>query len=60
MPWVNRTPLAVCHDGISGMLADTAVDMTLRLDNADALTTATTAAESGKIDSGERDGRASN
>lgn len=51
----NRTPLAVCHDGISCMLADTAVDITLRLDNADALTTAATAAESGKIDSGERD-----
>ena len=35
----NRTPLAVWRDGITGVLGETAVDMTLRLDNADALPT---------------------
>ena len=35
----NRTPLAVWRDGVTGALGDTAVDMTLRLDNADALPT---------------------
>jgi len=33
----NRTPMAVWRDGISGALGQTAVDMTLRLDNAAAL-----------------------
>jgi putative transposase len=35
----NRTPMAVWRDGIAGALGQTAVDMTLRLDNADALPT---------------------
>ena len=35
----NRTPMAVWRDGISGALGQTAVDMTLRLDNAAALPT---------------------
>lgn len=35
----NRTPLAVWRAGTSGALGETAVDMTLRLDNADALPT---------------------
>jgi putative transposase len=35
----NRAPMAVWRDGIAGELADTAVDMTLRLDNAGALPT---------------------
>jgi putative transposase len=35
----NRTPMAVWRDGVIGGLSDTAVDMTLRLDNADALPT---------------------
>ena len=35
----GRTPMAVWRKGVIGALADNAVDMTLRLDNADALTT---------------------
>ncbi len=35
----NRTPLAVWRDGITGALGNTAVDMSLRLDNAIALPT---------------------
>jgi putative transposase len=35
----NRTPMAVWRDGVTGALGDTAVDMTLRLDNAGALPT---------------------
>ena len=35
----NRTPMAVWRDGVTGALGDTAVDMTLRLDNARALPT---------------------
>jgi putative transposase len=35
----SRTPMAVWRQGVTGALADNAVDMTLRLDNADALTT---------------------
>jgi len=35
----NRTPMAVWRDGITGSLGEEAVDMTLRLDNADALPT---------------------
>jgi putative transposase len=35
----NRTPMAVWRDGVIGGLSDTAVDMTLRLDNAGALPT---------------------
>jgi putative transposase len=35
----NRTPMAVWRDGVTGELGNTAVDMTLRLDNADALPT---------------------
>ena len=35
----NRTPMAVWRDGTSGGFIDTAVDMTLRLDNAGALPT---------------------
>jgi hypothetical protein len=33
----NRTPMAVWRDAVTGALGDTAVDMTLRLDNARAL-----------------------
>jgi putative transposase len=35
----NRTPMAVWRDGLTGALGERAVDMTLRLDNADALPT---------------------
>jgi putative transposase len=35
----NRTPMAVWREGVTGFLGATAVDMTLRLDNADALPT---------------------
>jgi len=35
----KRTPMAVWREGITGALSGTAVDMTLRLDNARALTT---------------------
>ena len=35
----NRTPMAVWREGAIGGLANTAVDMTLRLDNAGALPT---------------------
>ena len=35
----NRTPMAVWREGISGGFLETAVDMTLRLDNAGALPT---------------------
>jgi hypothetical protein len=35
----NRTPMAVWRDAVIGALSDTAVDMTLRLDNARALPT---------------------
>jgi len=35
----NRTPMAVWRDGVTGALGNTAVDMTLRLDNATALPT---------------------
>jgi putative transposase len=35
----NRTPMAVWRDGVTGVLGDGAVDMTLRLDNAAALPT---------------------
>jgi putative transposase len=35
----DRTPMAVWREGAAGSLGDTAVDMTLRLDNADALPT---------------------
>ncbi len=35
----NRTPMAVWREGVTGTLGATAVDMTLRLDNADALPT---------------------
>jgi putative transposase len=35
----NRTPMAVWRDGFAGALGERAVDMTLRLDNADALPT---------------------
>jgi putative transposase len=35
----NRTPMAVWRDGVTGALGDTAVDMTLRMDNAGALRT---------------------
>jgi hypothetical protein len=35
----DRTPMAVWREGVTGMLDDTAVDMTLRLDNARALPT---------------------
>ncbi len=35
----NRTPMAVWREGVTGDLAGTAVDMTLRLDNAGALPT---------------------
>jgi hypothetical protein len=31
--------MAIWREGVTGLLADNAVDMTLRLDNADALTT---------------------
>ena len=36
---VNRTPMAVWRDGVTGALGERAVDMTLRLDNAMALPT---------------------
>ena len=35
----NRTPIEVWRDGVTGKLDEMAVDMTLRLDNARALTT---------------------
>jgi putative transposase len=35
----NRTPMAVWRDGVMGEIGETAVDMTLRLDNAGALPT---------------------
>jgi putative transposase len=35
----NRTPMAVWREGVTGRVDGTAVDMTLRLDNADALPT---------------------
>jgi putative transposase len=35
----NRTPMAIWREGITGELGEKAVDMTLRLDNADALPT---------------------
>ena len=35
----NRTPMAVWRDGVTGALDQTAMDMTLRLDNAGALPT---------------------
>ena len=35
----NRTPMAVWREGTTGALGETAVDMTLRLDNAGALPT---------------------
>ena len=35
----NRAPMAVWREGVTGALGDTAVDMTLRLDNAGALPT---------------------
>jgi putative transposase len=35
----NRVPMAVWREGVTGALGGTAVDMTLRLDNADALPT---------------------
>jgi len=35
----NRTPMAVWREGATGALGDTAVDMTLRLDNVGALPT---------------------
>jgi putative transposase len=35
----NRTPMAIWREGITGELGEKAVDMTLRLDNADALST---------------------
>jgi len=35
----DRTPLAVWRDGVTGSLGASAVDMTLRLDNAGALPT---------------------
>src|SRR5258705_10277667 len=35
----NRTPMAVWREGVTGALGNTAVDMTLRLDNAGALPT---------------------
>jgi len=35
----NRTPMAVWRDGVTGVLGEKAVDMTLRLDNARALPT---------------------
>jgi len=35
----NRTPMAVWRDGVTGALGERAVDMTLRLDNAHALST---------------------
>ncbi len=35
----NRAPMAVWREAVTGALGDTAVDMTLRLDNADALPT---------------------
>ena|SRR5689334_11885728 len=35
----NRTPMAVWREGMTGVLAGRAVDMTLRLDNAGALPT---------------------
>jgi putative transposase len=35
----NRTPMAVWRKGVTGVLGNTAVDMTLRLDNAGALPT---------------------
>ena len=35
----NRTPMAVWREGVTGALGNTAVDMTLRLDNAAALPT---------------------
>jgi putative transposase len=34
-----RTPMALWREGVTGALGDTAVDMTPRLDNADALPT---------------------
>ncbi len=39
MALANRTPLAVWRDSVTGVLDGTAVDMTLRLDNAGALPT---------------------
>ena len=39
MALANRTPMVVWRDGVRGTLDGSAVDMTLRLDNADALTT---------------------
>ena len=42
----NRTPMAIWREGVTGLLADNAVDMTLRLDDARAsphMPTATTA-----------------
>ena len=35
----NRPPMAVWREGVIGLLDETAVDMTLRLDNASALPT---------------------
>ncbi len=35
----NRTPMAVWREGVTGCIDGTAVDMTLRLDNAGALPT---------------------
>ncbi|MBI2737250.1 MAG: hypothetical protein HYX38_11990 [Rhodospirillales bacterium] len=35
----HRTPMAVWREGVTGGLDGTAVDMTLRLDNANALPT---------------------
>jgi putative transposase len=62
----NRTPMVVWRGNLTGELGDTAVDMTLRLDNAGALPTMPTAATAAARsfnrmkDSGERNGRASN
>jgi transposase InsO family protein len=39
MALANRTPMVVWRDGVRGTLDGSAVDMTLRLDNADALPT---------------------
>ncbi len=45
----NRTPMAVWREGITGALSGTAVDMTLRLDSARALTTCPQAQQHVKV-----------
>lgn len=61
----NRTPMAVWGAGVTDPLGDTAVDMTLRLDNAGALHICPQPPQQQKgfnriMDSGDRNGSASN